>query len=201
MRAGNLSCASGASGVMVSDLATVVILNPVSERERQRQRHHPAQVAKSHHLPVSSFHAASFYPCTFRPGGRYPLLRSSRFISHAPSILDASNRQLGGWGTLLLLCAGFTDEPLQCIKSFNGTTINIKELEAGNTDCVEDTEYLEAWSIFVYSVKKEQALCWLATRFWYARCKQLFYSLLNRLFGNGRWCRGGHFALHLDGDL
>lgn len=60
---GYLPALGGKAAHLVSDLATV-ILNPVSERERQR--HHPS------HLPVSSSRAASSLLCpqTFAPEGR-----------------------------------------------------------------------------------------------------------------------------------
>jgi len=53
---GYLPALGGKAAHLVSDLATV-ILNPVSERERQR--HHPS------HLPVSSSFAASSFPPSF----------------------------------------------------------------------------------------------------------------------------------------
>jgi len=60
---GYLPALGGKAAHLVSDLATV-ILNPVSERERQR--HRPS------HLPVSSSCATSFFPFPphLRPEGR-----------------------------------------------------------------------------------------------------------------------------------
>ena len=55
---GYLPALGGKAAHLVSDLATV-ILNPVSERERQR--HHAS------HLPVSSSCAASSFPPSFAP--------------------------------------------------------------------------------------------------------------------------------------
>ena len=84
---GYLPALGGKAAHLVSDLATV-ILNPVSERERQR--HHPS------HLPVSSSCATSFFPFPphLRPEGRS--LCSANPVSFLrPAVPDPSNWLLG----------------------------------------------------------------------------------------------------------